>query len=98
MPTRPRLLDRLPSWLRAGVTTAGFVFVTLFGLSLLDVLAAILEWASAEDARFPDLAPLGKALVTATVSALAGIVNVVVRWAQEQLGRGNPPIYPTRTS
>lgn len=89
-------LDKLPSWLRAGVTTAWFTFLALFGLSVLDVLADLLAWASAEDAPFPDLSVLGKALVTATASAAAGIVNAVVRFAQERIGRGNPPIYPSQ--
>jgi hypothetical protein len=89
-------LDKLPNWLRAGVTTAAFVFLTLFGLSLADVLNDILEWAAADDVAFPNLEPLGKALVTATVAGMAGLVNAVVRYAQERVGAGNPPIYPTR--
>ena len=100
-------MSKMPNWARAGVAGAFFTFVTLFGLAVLDVLADLIKWASEDNAPLPDLAVFAKATVVAIASAATGLVNAVIRWAQERaqdgsglvarlIARtGNPPVYPT---
>lgn len=96
--TRPRLLDRLPSWLRAGVVTGTFVAVPGFLAALLDVVGDIASWAAGETLHLPDLSTLRAAAVALVAGAITGALNAAYRWAQERAGRGNPPIYPSRPS
>lgn len=80
---------------KAACYTALFSFIALFGLSLLGWLNDVLAWA--QDATnvtvFPDPRVLVKAAVSATVSAIIGLVNFAVRAVQAQLGRGEAPVY-----
>jgi hypothetical protein len=75
---------------RAGLATAVFSFITLFGASLLGWLNDVVEWASADGATvaFPDGSVLVKAGVSAAVSALIGLVNWVIRYGQDRTGVG----------
>lgn len=92
-----RLWKQLPrslrNALRAGLATAAFTFVVLFGGSLVGWLDQVVEWAETEGASFPTLSVLGRAAVSAAAAAGAGAVNTVVRWAQGAKGRGHPPDY-----
>lgn len=69
---------------KAALWTAFFVFISLFGLSVLGWLNEVLEWAQDKDniVVFPDASVLVKAFTAAAVSAIVGLVNFVVRWAQ----------------
>ena len=82
---------------RAALATAFFSFVTLFGLAALSWLQDVWTWASGGTAAlFPDPSVLYKAAVAATVSALIGLVNFAVRWAQSKTGvaASTTPTYP----
>lgn len=81
---------------RAACWTALFTFVALFGLSLLGWLNDVWEWAQDKEhiVLFPDPAVLLKAAVSATVAAITGLINFVVRWAQSRsLLPGAGPTY-----
>lgn len=80
---------------RAGLWTALFTFITLFGLSALGWLNAVLSWAQDGSGAvvFPDARVLVKAAISAGVAALVGLVNLVVRLAQARLGLGTGPSY-----
>lgn len=91
-----RWLDRLPSWLRAGVVTGAFVAIPGFLATLTDIVSDIASWAAGEDVPFPDLSTLRAAAVAVVAGAITGGLNALYRWVQERLGRGNPPVYPTR--
>lgn len=88
----------IPDSLKAGLWTALFAFITLFGTSAIGWLQDVVEWASSGDATlaFPDASVLVKAGVSAVVSALIGLVNFVIRWAQDQtgIGPGTPDYTP----
>jgi len=89
-----RLSQKTRNAARAGAATAGFVFVTVFGASLLGWSTEVASWASSSGAEpFPGTSVLGYGAVSAVVAAASGAVNAVVRWAQASLGRGNPPSY-----
>lgn len=79
----------MPDSIKAGLYTAAFSFVTLFGLSLLGWLNDVVEWASSEGTTvFPDASGLAKAAASAATASLIGVVNAVVRWAQDRTGIG----------
>lgn len=82
---------------RAALATAFFSFVTLFGLAALSWLQDVWAWANGGGAAlFPDPSVLYKAAVAAVVSALIGLVNFAVRWAQSKTGvaASTVPRYP----
>lgn len=82
---------------RAALWTALFTFAGLFGMSLLGWLQEVWAWAndSTGVVLFPDPSVLMKAAVAAVVAALIGLVNFVVRWAQEKgFVPGRSPVYP----
>lgn len=84
---------------KAALWTALFAFVTLFGLALVGWLQDVWQWASDDSGAvlFPDPAVLLKALVAAVVSALIGLVNFVVRFAQAHgVVKGEGPTYVRR--
>jgi len=89
-------LDRLPSWLRAGVSTAFFVAVPGFLLSLAGWLGDLAEWAAGDEVDFPDISAVRRAAVALVLAVILGGINAAVRWVQERTGSGNPPVYPTR--
>lgn len=84
--------------LRAAAWTALFSFIGLFGLSLLGWLQDVAAWASSSGREpLPGLSTLGYGLVAAAVSAVIGLVNFAVRYAQARgLVPGTPPSYPGR--
>lgn len=91
------LLNRLPNWLRAGVTTAFFIAVPGFLLSVMGWLEDLFEWAAGDAVAFPDLSVLRRAFVALIAALVFGGLNALFRWAQEKAGTGNPPVYPTRS-
>lgn len=91
-----RWLDRLPSWLRAGVVTGTFVAVPGLIAALLDVVDEVASWAAGETLALPDLSTLRSAAVAVVAGAISGALNAAYRFAQERLNRGNPPIYPSQ--
>jgi hypothetical protein len=86
----------IPNSLKAGLYTAGFSFIALFGASLVGWLNDVVMWAS-DDAvtAFPAGSGLAKAAAAAAAAALIGLVNFVIRWAQDRTGIG--PETPTYT-
>ena len=91
-----RLLDRLPNWLRAGVTTTFWAAFIPFLLTLLSWLEDVAEWAAGEPVDFPDISVVRQAFVALVFAVLIGAGNAVFRWAQERANVGNPPVYPSR--
>lgn len=80
---------RVPDSIKAGAYTAVFSFITLFGLSLVGWLNDVVEWASNDGTvAFPSGSGLAKAAASAATAALIGLVNAVIRWAQDQTGVG----------
>jgi hypothetical protein len=85
--------------IRAAAWTALWTFVATFSLAALDWLQAVAEWASdaPDAAAFPSVAVLGKALVSATVAAVAFALNAAYRLAQAR-GVGLPGAVPSYTA
>lgn len=75
---------------KAGLYTALWTFIALFGLALVGWLNDIGEAASANDGTifFGDPAVLVKAAVSAAAAAASGLVGTIVRLAQVATGRG----------
>lgn len=92
-----RILDRLPSWLRAGVVTGAFVAIPGFIATLLDVVNDIASWAAGETLALPDLSALRAAAVAVVAGGIAGGLNAAYRYVQERMDKGNPPVYPSRS-
>lgn len=82
--------------IKAGLYTALWTFVALFGLSVVGWLNDVVEAASGDNASvvFGDPAVLVKAAVSAAAAAASGLVGTIVRLAQVATGRGNVPQYP----
>lgn len=80
---------------KAAAYTVLFSFITLFALSLLGWLGDVLAWAQDTNdiTVFPDPSVLIKAAVSASVSAIIGLVNFVVRYVQGKVGGGEAPVY-----
>lgn len=85
--------------IKAGLWTALFSFITLFGLALVGWLQDVMAWASEEGAgaSFPDFTTLGYAAASAATSAVIGLVNGVVRSIQAVTGKGTVPSYDTQS-
>lgn len=92
-----RWLDRLPNWLRAGVITGTLTATLTSGAAVLAWLEGFFEWAAGEPVAFPDLSVLRSAVVGIAAGAVLGAGNAIFRWVQERMGKGNPPVYPSRT-
>lgn len=75
---------------KAGLYTALWTFIALFGLALVGWLNDLVAAASNDDAAivFGDPAVLIKAAVSAAAAAASGLVGTVVRLAQVATGRG----------
>lgn len=85
---------QIPDALKAALWTAGFTFVALFATSAVGWMGDVIEWASSEGATdFPALGTLGYAAVSAVGAAASGLLNWVVRFAQERTGTGQVPTY-----
>ena len=76
--------------IKAGLYTALWTFIALFGLSLVGWLNDLVANASGDEAQivFGDPAVLIKAAVSAAAAAASGLVGTVVRLAQVATGRG----------
>jgi hypothetical protein len=76
--------------IKAGVYTALWTFIALFGLSVVGWLNDLVQAASNDDATivFGDPAILIKAAVSAAAAAASGLVGTVVRLAQVATGKG----------
>jgi hypothetical protein len=86
----------LPNSLKAGLYTAAFSFITLFGAALTGWLNDFVMWASSDGATaIPDGSTLAKAAAAAAGASLIGLVNFVLRWAGDRTGIG--PETPTYT-
>lgn len=85
--------------IKAGLWTALFTFVGLFGLSLVGWLQDVASWASSSGAEpLPGLTSLGYAAVSAATAAVVGLINAVVRLAQVATGKGDAgPTYGSST-
>jgi hypothetical protein len=92
-----RLWARLSNPLKAGVSTAVFTFLGLFGASLVGWVQAVVDWAAASGAgEFPSVSVLGKAALSAGGATLVGLLNYVVRELQAAgLLPGSGPTYPS---
>lgn len=73
--------DRSNAW-KAAVSTAVISFVSLFAMSLLGFLGDVTDWANGSGGDFPSVAPLGKALISAVVASVIGLINWVIRSLQ----------------
>ena len=92
-------LDRLPSWLRAGVITGFWAATIPFVAASMSWLEGFFQWAAGEPGvRFPDISVLRSATVGLASGAVIGGGNAVSRWVQERARVGNPPVYPTRNT
>ncbi len=80
---------------KAGLYTALWTFIALFGLGLADWLNEVLAWATSDGAAvvFPDASVLVKAAAAATAAAASGLVGTIVRLAQVATGKGDVPSY-----
>lgn len=87
-----KFLDKLPAPVRAGLITAVVTFFSIFipGLTgwLGDVLTAVTSGT-----QLPDLSVVQTAAAAGATAAFTGFGNWLFRWAQTQLGVGNPPTY-----
>lgn len=84
----------MPNSVKAGLWTAVFSLVTLFGAALIGWLTDLVEWATpGSGAQFPDPTVLRSAAVAAAASAGIGLVNFAVRWVQARTGTGEVPTY-----
>lgn len=74
--------DKLYSALKTFVVS----FVALFVPSLLGFLHNAQEWASmtGDEANFPSLEPLGKAVVSAIIAGVVAVVNYLTNLGQER--------------
>jgi len=90
--------DATKNAIKAGLFTALWTFIALFGLSLVGWLNDVVEAASDENATivFGDPAVLVKAAVSAAAAAASGLVGLVVRLAQTATGTGNVPQYTNK--
>ena len=81
--------------IKAGIYTALWTFIALFGLSTVGWLNDVVGWAGSEGATvaFPDPSVLMKAAASAAAAAASGLVGAVVRLAQAATGRGDVPQY-----
>ena len=81
--------------IKAGLYTALWTFIALFGLSFVGYLNDVVEWATGDGATivFPDPYVLVKAAAAAVSAAAAGLVGTLVRLAQVATGRGDVPKY-----
>ncbi len=81
--------------IKAGLYTALWTFIALFGLSLVGVLNDVVDAASGADGSivYPDPAILAKAAVSAAAAAASGLVGLVVRLAQVATGTGDQVTY-----
>ena len=81
--------------IKAGLYTALWTFIALFGLALVGWLNDLVAAASNDDAAltFGDPAVLVKAAVSAAAAAASGLVGILVRLAQVATGRGDVPKY-----
>lgn len=82
--------------IKAGLYTALWTFIALFGLSLIGWLNDLVAAASNDEAAFVwgDPAVLIKAAVSAAAAAASGLVGTIVRLAQVATGKGDVPSYP----
>lgn len=82
--------------IKAGLYTALWTFIALFGLSVVGWLNDLVATASDDNARlvFGDPAILVKAAVSAAAAAASGLVGTIVRLAQVATGRGEGVKYP----
>lgn len=85
----------MPNSLKAGLWTALFTFITLFGTTLVGWLNDLIAWAApGDEVPFPDPSALKGAAFSAIASAAAGLVNWLIRWAQDRTGVGpETPVY-----
>lgn len=76
--------------IKAGLYTALWTFIALFGLSLVGWLGDVTEWATGDGATvvFPDPAVLVKAAAAAVAAAASGFVGAIIRLGQVATGRG----------
>lgn len=70
--------------IKAGLYTALWTFIALFGLSLVGWLNDVVEAVSNDGATvvFPDPSVLVKAAASAAAAAASGLVGTIVRLAQ----------------
>lgn len=84
----------LPDWLRAGVATAVFVFITGVSATLVGWINDVANWATAGgQVPFPDPSVVRGAALSAGAAAVTGLVNAVIRAVQEAIGVGLTPDY-----
>lgn len=90
--------DATKNAFKAGLYTALWTFIALFGLSLVGWLNDLIEFASNDGATvsFPDPSGLVKAALSAAAAASAGLVGLVVRLAQVAIGHGDVPQYTNK--
>ena len=90
--------DATTNAVKAGVYTALWTFIAIFGLSLIGWLNDIVGWATNDGAviSFPDATVLVKAAAAAAAAAASGIVGTVIRLAQIALGAGTVPQYSNK--
>jgi hypothetical protein len=88
-------MENFPNSVKAGVATAFFVFLAGVGTTLAGWLNDVASWATAHgDVPFPDPSLLRGALVSLAAAAGSGVLNTVVRWAQDRFGFGpTTPVY-----
>lgn len=76
---------------KAGLYTALWTFIALFGLSLTEWLNDLTAAASADNGElvfYGDPTVLVKAAVSAAAAAASGLVGTIVRLAQVATGKG----------
>ncbi len=80
---------------KAGLYTALWAFIALFGLSLVGWLNDVVGWAGSDGANvsFPNPSVLMKAAAAAAAAAASGLVGTVVRLAQVATGKGEGVVY-----
>lgn len=81
--------------IKAGLFTALWTFIGMFGLAFLGWLNDVQQWATSDGAVtvFPDTSVLVKAAIAAVAAAAGGVVGTVVRLVQVATGKGDVPKY-----
>jgi hypothetical protein len=69
-------LDAHPNF-RSALRVFSYTFLASFVPAILGFLSDLLEWTETDDASFPAVDTLGKAIVAAFIAALAGLIAFV---------------------
>lgn len=86
------LWNRLPDPLKSGVRTLLWTFIAAFSLTLVGWLQSVMEWMT-NGGNVPSISVLGKAIASAFVAFVSGVISLVVNSIQLKTGLGRAARY-----